>query len=83
MREYQSPKSPTPRATLFARALSRLFVLLSVLRTFQEIDGLARMHQGLIYRVIHGPRLHGLCCYSTEAVIQDIRRCPQLLAFIP
>lgn len=49
---------------------------------FQEIDCLSDMFEGQFNRAAASLGKTGMCCYSTEAVIQNLGRRTELFAFI-
>ena len=51
-------------------------------RTFQEIDCLSDMLKRQFDRAGAAFTLPGMCCYRTEAVIQNTGGCAQFFAFI-
>lgn len=68
--------APRARAYQLTIATSRLGC------TFQEIYCLSDMLQRLFNRAAASLSLPGMCCYSTEAVVQNLGRRAEIFAFV-
>ncbi len=49
----------------------------------QEVGSLPNVFQRLLDRPVSGVHLPGMCCYSTQAVIQNLGRRTELFPFVP
>lgn len=51
--------------------------------SLQETGGLPNVFQRLLDRPSVGITLPSMCCYSTQAGIQNLGRCTEFFAFVP